>query len=346
MIANVQHWTELIAKRLSGNIREDESRMLDAWVARDPEHMEYYQHLSRVWSVTGSLEPDLLHLEEDWTQIERRIQPHSASPRLPKISLPVITAPRIPLRRFAAVAAVFLIAIFGAIWIYQSQHDKPQLIIAEAGNKNSHEVVLPDGSTVILRKGSTLAYQDDFAEREVALNGEGFFDVTHDEARPFSVTAGNGTIRVLGTKFNVKTAENASVELYVEEGRVAFAPTTRKYDAKIFSEGQAGILLHVSGAEVERTAAHGQNVTSWINGKLVFDHVTLDHVLIDLTRHFSVPIQVADSALYACELKADFDNATLENVLETLRFSLNLQIEKSGNNYIVSGEPCATDIEN
>lgn len=346
MIANVQHWTELIAKRLSGNIREDEARMLDAWAARDPEHMEYYQHLSRIWSVTGSLKPDLVQVEEDWTQIDRRIQPHSgSSSKMPRISLPVITAPRIPFRRIAAAAAV-LIAIFGATWIYQSQYGKPQMITADAGNKNTHEVVLPDGSTVILRKGSTLTYQDDFAVRQVSLNGEGFFDVVHDEGRPFSVAAGNGTIRVLGTKFNVKTAENASVELYVEEGRVAFEPTTRKYDAKIFSEGQAGILLHVSGAEVERTAAPGQNVTSWINGKLIFDHATLDHVLTDLTRHFSVPIQVADSALYACELKADFENATLENVLETLRFSLNLKIEKSGNNYIVSGEPCATDLEN
>jgi ferric-dicitrate binding protein FerR (iron transport regulator) len=344
MIANVQHWTELIAKRLSGNIRKDEARMLDAWTSRDPEHREYLEYLTQVWAVTGSLPVETELPQQDWDALERRLQTPSGT-TLPRISLPIIKMPQIPLRKIAAVAAVILLGVISVALLFDNQR-KSHVIIAEAGNLQAYEVVLPDGSKVVLRQGSNLRYNKDFAVREVTLTGEGFFSVTHDEERPFSVAAGNGNIRVLGTKFNVKALVNSPVELFVEEGRVAFAPNSSKYEAKIFSEGQAGILVVAANAEVERTAAPGQNITSWINGRLVFDHATLDHVLTDLTRHFSVPIQVADSALFTCELKADFDNATLENVLETLRFSLNLDIDKSGDGYIVSGEPCATDIEN
>jgi ferric-dicitrate binding protein FerR (iron transport regulator) len=219
------------------------------------------------------------------------------------------------------------------------------MILAEAGQNPSYEVLLPDGSKVTLRKGSSLRYEEHFVEREVTLIGEAFFDVTHDEAHPFSVVAGGGIVRVLGTKFNLKADQNTTVELYVEEGRVAFAPGTRKFDAKIFSEGQAGNLSSEPGAVVERSAAPGKNVTSWMSGKLIFDHATLDHVIADISRHFSVPVQ-ADSALYSCELKADFEHATLEDVLETLRFSLNLQIDTSGDGFLISGQPCATQSQN
>ncbi|HLF64612.1 MAG TPA: FecR domain-containing protein [Saprospiraceae bacterium] len=344
MIANVQHWTELIAKRLSGNIREDEARMLDAWVARDPEHKEYYDHLTYIWSVTGFNQTDHFLPEADWDYLEKRLQNPGGKIHIPHLSLPKVQMPRIFIRTVAA-AAVVLFGVLSVILLFNNQREAT-LILADAGNLPAHEIALPDGSKVILRKGSTLRYFQKFVEREVTLSGEAFFDITHDEAHPFTVVGGNGIVRVLGTKFNLKAVSTSAVELFVEEGRVAFAPAARKFDAKIFSAGQAGSLAPTADADVERAAAPGPNVTSWISGKLVFDHATLDHVLSDISRHFSVPMQVSDSSLFVCELKADFENATLENVLETLRFSLNLQIDKSGESYIVSGEPCATGFEN
>jgi transmembrane sensor len=249
------------------------------------------------------------------------------------------------IRRIASVAAAILVLV-ACVVVISNLKNRPYQVTADAGNRDAYEVLLPDGSAVTLRKGSTLKYEKQFAERKVVLSGEGFFSVMHDEERPFMVEAGVGFIRVLGTKFNVKAMADKPVELYVEEGRVAFAPVARKFDAKIFSGGQAGQLAQTAQADIERTASPGQNITSWISGKLIFDHASLDHVLADLSRHFSVPMQVADSTLLTCELKADFDHATLENVLETLRFSLNLQIDKSGETYIISGEPCATNIQN
>jgi transmembrane sensor len=242
-----------------------------------------------------------------------------------------------------AAAAVLLFGILSVTLLLTRKPVQTE-IIAEAAT-SMRELVLPDGSKVTLRQGSTLRYNESFVEREVILIGEAFFEVTRDESRPFSVAAGSGNVRVLGTKFNLKALSDTPVELFVDEGQVAFAPSARKFDAKIFSAGQAGILKPTQNAEVERTEAPGPNVTSWINGRLVFDHETLDHVLADISRHFAIPVQ-ADSSLYSCELKADFEHATLDNVLETISFSLNLQVEKSGDTVVISGSPCATETEN
>lgn len=338
MIANVQHWTELIAKRLSGNIRDDEARMLDAWIARDPEHKEYYDHLVSVWSLTQKGQVQTTDVDADWTIFEKRLQQNPATLTIPKIRVLQIKPSRVALRVIASVAAVLLIGV--VLVSVLLREPKANLIAASAGDRTRFEVVLPDGSKVILRRGGSVEYNEDFKERDIVLHGEAYFEVTHDEAHPFTVSAGNGSVRVLGTKFNVKERDDKTVELYVTEGRVAFAPASRKFDAKIFSEGQAGMLAPQAEAEVERTAAPGPNATSWISGRLVFDHTSLDHVLEDIARHFAVQVQVADSALFSCELKADFENATLATVFETLRFSLNLDIDTTGNSYLITGNPC------
>ena len=70
MIANVQHWTELISRKLSGNIRQDEARMLEEWLARDPEHLDYYQNLVKVWEVSTSAITNTSLPEADWNDLE------------------------------------------------------------------------------------------------------------------------------------------------------------------------------------------------------------------------------------------------------------------------------------
>jgi ferric-dicitrate binding protein FerR (iron transport regulator) len=261
---------------------------------------------------------------------------------MPQIEVPELKVVRRPLLRIAAAAAVILVLVVAGVFVFNRQHGTPDQVVVNAPEHGTQVIELPDRSKVTLREGSSLQFAEDFEEREVVLTGEAFFDVTPDETRPFSVLAGNGNIRVLGTRFNVKAFPDSKVELYVEEGRVAFAPNARRFDARIFSEGQAGVLVDSAYAYIERTAAPGVNAISWISGRLVFDHVTLDHVLADVSRHFLVDLR-ADPTLYSCELKADFYSASLDDIFETLRFSLNLNIEKADDTYVISGQPCATD---
>src|SRR5699024_6685187 len=82
----------------------------------------------------------------------------------------------------------------------------PAVISLEAPQGIKLTKVLPDGSKVILNSNSSISYTDGFAKdkRELTLQGEGFFQVTKDPARPFTVHTGNIATTALGTSFNVR----------------------------------------------------------------------------------------------------------------------------------------------
>ncbi len=77
-------------------------------------------------------------------------------------------------------------------------------------NGNRSSVVLPDGSKVWINNGTKLIYPEEFKgkNRIVELEGEGFFDVTHEKSHPFIVKIGQNRIKVLGTKFAVVAYPN------------------------------------------------------------------------------------------------------------------------------------------
>lgn len=63
---------------------------------------------------------------------------------------------------------------------------------------------LADGSRVVLDGGSAIAIHFEAGQRRVALlEGEAWFEVAPDAARPFVVEAAGGTITALGTAFDV-----------------------------------------------------------------------------------------------------------------------------------------------
>lgn len=83
-------------------------------------------------------------------------------------------------------------------------------------------VVLSDGTKVILNAGTTLSYPTAFVsgQREVKVNGEAFFEVSHDKEHPFIVSAENVKVKVLGTKFNVKAYDDDdNIEVTLAEGK-------------------------------------------------------------------------------------------------------------------------------
>ena len=76
-------------------------------------------------------------------------------------------------------------------------------VTVEATSASKTRISLPDGSIVWLNAGSTLAYSKTF-DRTVSLDGEGYFDIVHQEENPFEVEVSGLRLEVLGTVFNVR----------------------------------------------------------------------------------------------------------------------------------------------
>lgn len=111
-------------------------------------------------------------------------------------------------RKVMKYAAVILLAA-GVVTYYMARVERNEMMMATnticvpAGQHVN--MVLSDGTKVCLNALSTLEYPAFFGgdNRQVKLTGEAFFDVAHDESKPFVVETFACDIHVLGTKFNV-----------------------------------------------------------------------------------------------------------------------------------------------
>lgn len=185
-----------------------------------------------------------------------------------------------------AAAAVLLIATFvGFYWI--SLNPEPQLIAQTDSLITTF--VLDDGTEVTLRPYSELyevAYSK--TERSYSLNGEAYFDVTSDASRPFSVKAGEGTITVLGTRFNLSNWGN-SAKVFLEEGSVRL---TASNQASVLlkpgetSEINQGILLNPE-------ASSADEFLDWISNTIVFSNSIPNEVVAEIGQHFNIYIDIS-----------------------------------------------------
>ena len=340
MINNETYWIGLISKQLTGEISSDEQLTLDGWLAESSEHQTLSSELHALWSKTEpEAMPEVSNKEQYWKIIEREINPAPVVKLQPRRRL---------WTRVASVAAVMLGLVFVWKWADNQQNHptEPAMVQVIAEEDQPDGMMLPDGSQVWLRKGSSLSYAEGFVKRDVELEGEGYFEIAHDADRPFTVKIGDARAEVLGTKFNLKQLADGEVELFVTEGRVAFSRKDAPAAAEVLTREQIAVVSPLR--EVPRRLTTTQldiNRLSWQTKQLVFDHVELRSVINDLERHFHVQIETTEPGILNCEMKADFENATLADVLETIEFSLNSAITRENNTYLISGQPCNTAIK-
>ena len=151
-----------------------------------------------------------------------------------------------------------------------------------------YQIILPDGSKVWLNNVSTLRYPVAFSgkERRVELTGEAFFEIAKLTDKPFYVSAGNSTIAVLGTSFNVS--------VYADED----LHRTTLIDGKVKVTTSAGSLVLHSGEQAEEVNARLSvrhpdvySVISWRNGFFNFSDASVETVMKQIGRWYDVKIE-------------------------------------------------------
>ncbi len=132
-----------------------------------------------------------------------------------------------PVYQWLASTVILVSILFSGYFVYKAfvapeQTGWHEVIIPE-GPKT--QLILPDNSKVLLSPGSHLKYPEQFGKlREVILSGEGYFDIYHQENRPFIVRISTLNIQVLGTKFAVRANPIDSVfEITLKEGALTLA---------------------------------------------------------------------------------------------------------------------------
>lgn len=187
-----------------------------------------------------------------------------------------------------ASAAVILIAAFiGFYWLTL----QPQLeleLVAESGSE-IEIVTLVDGSEVTLRPNSRLHRVSSLEDaRTYKLEGEAFFDVFTDPSAPFTVDGDQGTVTVLGTRFNLSTWGDKAI-VYLEEGQVSFT-SNLSGEELILSPGQSSKVQEGTIELLSQVSA--EQFIDWISNTIVFNGNSPQEVIFELNQHYGVTINI------------------------------------------------------
>lgn len=222
-------------------------------------------------------------------------------------------------------------------YLNNSDIDKLTYNVLTVPNGNTFKLILSDSTTVYLNAGSSLKYPVKFIKgqnRQVFLNGEGYFDVHKDKKHPFIVTNGSMDVRVLGTKFNISAyPEDKEINTVLVEGSVSLYNNETEYNTESSNllEPNHQASWNRSNYNVTIQTVDTDIYTSWINGKLVIKKMPFKNIIQKLERHYKVTINNTYEHLNNLDFTATFDIESIEDVLSTFALETPFEYTKTGN---------------
>lgn len=286
-----------LVEREAGASPEAEQRF-QAWLAADPAHRAAFDAVGRTWGRLGEL------TDTDTGAAE-------TPARTPRIS-----------RRIAATAAALAVAATLAAIMLPSWLGAPAARY-ETALGEIRPIALPDGTIATLGARSAIDVRYGEGERYVALrSGEAFFEVAHDAARPFVVEAGGTTVRVVGTRFDVRRGARhvgvAVLDGVVEVsagGGQANAAATLTGGERIEVEERHSFLAPAPAPVREIAAAPAG---AWRDGRLAYDDASLADVAADLNRYYAPGVVLASRKTGALRVTASFRADEIAGFVEAL----------------------------
>jgi transmembrane sensor len=239
-----------------------------------------------------------------------------------------------------AAAAVLVVAGASLVWraTRTAERSAPDaLATSRAAQSYATQAIrvdtvkLADGSTVILGPSSRLVLADGYgaSRRELTLEGQAFFDVVHDDGRPFIVRTRSATLRDVGTSFSVHSDSARGTRVAVTSGAVDLVSSEVRAGSPTVLH--AGDRAEVTGdrMQVERGVVTDEEL-SWTRGVLVFHDASLTTVAAELRRWYGLHLVVSDSAIATRRLTATFDRGSADDVGRVLAAVLGGSVRRSG----------------
>ncbi|MGB8193936.1 MAG: FecR family protein, partial [Chitinophagaceae bacterium] len=175
------------------------------------------------------------------------------------------------------------------------------------------------------------------SDRKIELSGESFFNVAHDKNKPFIITLGNLSIRVIGTAFNVlPVVANGTIEVQVQSGVVKMLSPKGEITV---SKGETGVFFIKTNELVNRKGIDA-NSFSYATGTFSFTDLSVEQVCRYLEKSFDVTIELKTEKLAGCRITAQFDNKSLDYILDVINATVNTSYTRKGNHIYLDGKGC------
>lgn len=199
-------------------------------------------------------------------------------------------------------------------------------------------LVLADGTRVWLNATSRLIFPAAFngPQREVYLEGEGYFEVARKTEQPFIVHSGSTTTRVLGTSFNIRHYD-AAVITTLRTGKVQVAAAAQTL---ILHPDEQSTYLAKEGS-LQKKTVDTRDFLAWVEGDLYYDAVSLSTITESLSRYYDYAFEFDNTTTASLRFTLDMPRpATLQEVLTQLQTSrTDLRFAVEGKTVSISRQP-------
>lgn len=322
-----------LARRDGDSWGERDQAAFDAWLQQSTAHVVAFVRLEAAWLQAKRLkalntgEPGVLPVTQEW-------QPESSLAGDPSVvdakATQATGMAKKRTRYIAAIAAsVVLVVALGIVaysWQFGSSYRTPVGGVAS--------VPLADGSKVTLNTDSKVRLAIDETERRILLDqGEAYFEVAKDPARPFVVDAGTRRVVAVGTKFSVRR-ENDEVRVVITEGRVRIEDDSetaaRSNDTAPYMLA-AGNVARATDAGVlveEHTVADVETQLSWRTGHLIFRNTPLGEAIAEFNRYNTRQIVIDDPDVAGLRVSGKFRSTQFEAFVRLLEAGFPVSAER------------------
>lgn len=329
-------WPRL-GRYVAGECAAPEADEIRHWIEADPARADLIASIRAIWEAgaelpsTGTVPPT--DEERAWRTMRARIAGLGLgnAPRRP-VMAPLVTSRA---AGWQIAAAVLLTATAGLVWQLRS-HPTPVATPQSwrevgTGRGQRATIRLGEGTTIMLGVASKLRYREPYVggKRDAYLEGEAYFDVTHDPKRPFVVHAGNAVASDLGTTFGIRAyAGDRAVRVVVARGKVSLHPASAESGA-VLTDRSVGVVDSAGSVRVTPDV-RVESYLGWTRGELAFARAPLGAVLAELARWYDVDFELADAELAARPVTLIVRQDALEHVLDGLALLVDARYERQG----------------
>jgi ferric-dicitrate binding protein FerR (iron transport regulator) len=255
----------------------------------------------------------------------------------------------------AGLIITALVLFYTAPKAFSYEQSRQQKKLAESINNTAvpQRILLSDGSYVILQPASKIAYsQFDSVKREVYLEGEAFFQVTKDPARPFYVYTNELVTKVLGTSFDVRAFPNDNtIKVMVHTGKVTVYQRKKnereqelaRTNATIITPNQQVMYNRQQANIVKSISVQPQAINS-INNKnnvqSAFADAPASAVFMAIQKAYGITIVFDEELMSHCSFTGTFTNETFFERISLVCKAIEATYEQADGQVIISGHDC------
>jgi transmembrane sensor len=300
-----------LLERREGEWNDARQSEFDAWMGESLAHRIAYWRLDAAWGradlLTAMRRPDF----------QRRAEPKRRA--WPNI--------------LRAVAALVVIgALAGAVQWFEFGKAAEKTYATAVGERE--RLTLADGSQIELNTDSQVRTEIAANQRKIWLDkGEVYFEVKHNEKKPFVVMVGEHRITDIGTKFVVRRDANG-FKVSVLEGVVRLDDSRNA--PKILTKGEVAVAGPSRTKIVRQTQQELTDAIGWQRGVLVFDHTSLAEAAAEFNRYSTTKIVISDPKTASLTIDGTFPSNNSRAFMRLAQAVLGLTVDDRGGEILIS----------